>query len=525
MQNERKINRRMAIVCLSVLCLLILLAALMPYVDDDWDWGTQGGLDRLSEGFADYNGRYLGNLLVLLLTRAPLLKALIVGAGFFLIAYLPARAAKRDSAEAVLLSLTLLLCMPADMLGQTMAWASGYANYGAGTALLLLSIALIAPIWEGKRLPPRRAPALFALGLCGSLFMEHVTLCLLAMSLGVLVYASLRARRMQGALLLFFAGAALGTLLMFSNGGYRAVGAAQDPYRAFLLPGGQNPILYYSGEYASRIRPHLFDRNLPLLLSLTGTALVFAARRGGRLPRLCALTLLLCAAYFGVRAANPGWSPLAAYTAHFENLLSLVAATALFGLALCAGEAPHRRRMIFTLLCILLLTAPLFVVRPVNARNFLPMYALEIAFTLDLLAEAGMLTLLPRLRASLCAVLCVVFCFLFSVYGKDFSVSRERADYVRTQAQSGASFAYLPHLPYERPYTWAATPGDSQLTHVFFKAFYGLPEDLELRVVDYDEWYVLRRLEPGQISAMTEEEINAWMIEEAGIPLTVQEKP
>lgn len=60
---------------------------------------------------------------------------------------------------------------------------------------------------------------------------------------------------------------------------------------------------------------------------------------------------------------------------------------------------------------------------------------------------------------------------------------------------------------------------------MFFKAFYGLPEDLELRVVDYDEWYVLRRLEPGRISAMTEEEINAWMIEEAGIPLTVQEKP
>lgn len=84
----------MAIVCLSVLCLLVLLAALMPYVDDDWDWGTQGGLDRLSEGFADYNGRYLGNLHVLLLTRAPLLKALLVGCGLLPFAYRPARAAK-----------------------------------------------------------------------------------------------------------------------------------------------------------------------------------------------------------------------------------------------------------------------------------------------------------------------------------------------------------------------------------------------------------------------------------------------
>lgn len=519
MQNTRKIRSRMAIVCLAALCLLILLAALMPYVDDDWDWGTQGGLDRLSEGFADYNGRYLGNLLVLLLTRAPLLKALIVGAGFFLIAYLPARQAKRGSAGVFLFSLTLLLLMPTDMLGQTMAWASGFANYGAGTALLLLAASLLTPVWEGEDLPLRRAPALFALGLCGSLFMEHVTLCLLAMSLCVLLYASLRARRVQAALLLFFAGAVLGTILMFSNGGYRAVGAAQDPYRAFLLPGGQNPLLYYSGEYASRIRPHLFDHNLPILLLLTGTALSFASRRGGRMPRLCAMTLLLCVAYLCVRAVNPDWSPLAAYTAHFDNLVSLTLAAALFGLALCAGNVPRRRRMVFTLLCVLLLTAPLFVVRPINARNFLPMYALEIAFAMDLLVEAGLEALLPRLRAPLCAVLCVLFCFLFSVYGKDFSASRERAAYARAQAQSGASFAYLPRLPYERPYTWAATPGDSELTHAFYRAFYGLPEGFELRVVDYDEWYVIRRLEPERVATLTREELSAWMMEEAGIAL------
>ena len=68
----------MAILCVLALAALILLAALAPYVDDDWDWGGPGGLERLAQGFADYNGRYLGNVLVLLLTRSRALKAAAV---------------------------------------------------------------------------------------------------------------------------------------------------------------------------------------------------------------------------------------------------------------------------------------------------------------------------------------------------------------------------------------------------------------------------------------------------------------
>ena len=46
-----------------------MLTACFPYSGDDWAWGSSIGLDRLSVFFKDYNGRYVGNLLVLVLTR------------------------------------------------------------------------------------------------------------------------------------------------------------------------------------------------------------------------------------------------------------------------------------------------------------------------------------------------------------------------------------------------------------------------------------------------------------------------
>ena len=55
---------------------VFLLSLLFPYSGDDWAWGSQIGLDRLAAHFEAYNGRYVGNLIVLALTRSNVLKAL-----------------------------------------------------------------------------------------------------------------------------------------------------------------------------------------------------------------------------------------------------------------------------------------------------------------------------------------------------------------------------------------------------------------------------------------------------------------
>ena len=91
--------------------------------------------------------------------------------------------------------------------------------------------------------------------------------------------------------------------------------------------------------------------------------------------------------------------------------------------------------------------------------------------------------------AMLCAVLLCVF--YVSIHGRNFLCERERVAYLRACAEAGQQEAYLTQLPYNG-YTFLGTPHDADKTLDFLR-FYGLPEDMRLTVVSYDEWYQLRR--------------------------------
>lgn len=48
----------------------------IPFGSDDWAWGTSVGMERLASHFAGYNGRYLGNLLIIFLTKNAFIKTI-----------------------------------------------------------------------------------------------------------------------------------------------------------------------------------------------------------------------------------------------------------------------------------------------------------------------------------------------------------------------------------------------------------------------------------------------------------------
>ena len=60
--------------------LFAALAYLFPYNGDDWGWGSHLGIRRLHHWFHDYNGRYAGDLVVLVLVRTPWLTPLVMSA-------------------------------------------------------------------------------------------------------------------------------------------------------------------------------------------------------------------------------------------------------------------------------------------------------------------------------------------------------------------------------------------------------------------------------------------------------------
>lgn len=44
----------------------------VPEALDDWRWGSEVGIMRLKTWFEGYNGRYFGDILVIVLTRLPI---------------------------------------------------------------------------------------------------------------------------------------------------------------------------------------------------------------------------------------------------------------------------------------------------------------------------------------------------------------------------------------------------------------------------------------------------------------------
>lgn len=78
MEKQKKTDKRFLLIFIAMFVFFFGLAYMLPYTGDDWAWGGQIGIDRLHEHFRNYNGRYLGNLLVIALTRSNLLKSFVM---------------------------------------------------------------------------------------------------------------------------------------------------------------------------------------------------------------------------------------------------------------------------------------------------------------------------------------------------------------------------------------------------------------------------------------------------------------
>jgi len=72
-----------------LICITLAISYFFPSAHDDWAWGSSIGIERLNSLFENYNGRWMGNILVILLTRNRLLRAITITATFVLFVYFP----------------------------------------------------------------------------------------------------------------------------------------------------------------------------------------------------------------------------------------------------------------------------------------------------------------------------------------------------------------------------------------------------------------------------------------------------
>ena len=115
---------------------LALLCWLFPYTGDDWAWGSSIGIERLSTMFEGYSGRYLGNFIVLLLTRSNILKTAAMA--LTITAVVKCVEVIGKTGYSFCYACLMLLLTPKLIFRQAIVWTAGFSNYCTSVALVLI---------------------------------------------------------------------------------------------------------------------------------------------------------------------------------------------------------------------------------------------------------------------------------------------------------------------------------------------------------------------------------------------------
>lgn len=232
--NITKSKILFSVVFMLAIVFFIVLACFSPYSGDDWAWGSQEGVDRLNTFFQGYNGRYAGNLLILLISRSKTADIIIKTVFFGAVCMLPFGWVKTKRISVFLLSFLLFLFMPTELLSQSVIWSSGFANYVPSAVIFILLINVLSQPFFGNAL---KTPPLFYICLCslafiGCLFIENLTVCLVLAAVLFMIASKIKFKKIKTPYVCFFISSCAGAGVMFLNSAYLSVLKGDDAYRS-----------------------------------------------------------------------------------------------------------------------------------------------------------------------------------------------------------------------------------------------------------------------------------------------------
>ena len=134
----------------------IYISRNIPYLSDDWNWGSGDGLKQFFG--MSVNSRICGNALALVLCRFPILKTLIIGISIWLYIYLCVKFVNLvcvNSANYIfshLIISLLFFTINHELWLQTFGWVSGFCNYVTSSICLILYLIIVFELFSNKRI-------------------------------------------------------------------------------------------------------------------------------------------------------------------------------------------------------------------------------------------------------------------------------------------------------------------------------------------------------------------------------------
>lgn len=470
---------------LSFLVVVAYLAYQLPYCHDDWKWGLPARLRLMKRWFRNYNGRYLGNITILLLTRSVAAKVFIPTLWMiWLLKEIDRGLSEKNCSEnknslfLLLLGIFLLTSLPQSLFQQTYGWFSGFANYVPPAILFLAWFNWTESIYtEGMVRESRWKLLALPLGVATQLFCEHVTLFAVVYALWMVIYTKAKSGKVYLLHLLYLSGTVLGAVLMFSNTAYRADSGKISGYKSISAS-----LTVMVSQLRETVIDFLFINNWLLNSVLAITLIWLLIRRGKRSLADTAIAIIVCGyAFYSVwHSVCPEWVFFSNQAVN-DSIELLMTLAFFVSVLLCIWrnvDPRHRLSICILLLCSAAAAAPLMAVSPTGARCYYFCYVMQCMALLKLiqylLQEKSLSLWYPALVAAVAVT--VLGAVYIRIYMANGVTDRYRQEQIEAAVESGAEEVVLPIMPYPSWRYMTEPVNDSWLKN--FKEFYGIPEDM-----------------------------------------------
>ena len=485
---------------ISILLLLFFFffAMQVPYSHDDWQWGSQAGWNLLLNGFANYNGRYLGNLFEILITRSVLAKNIILAIGILLVILSVYKLVIKESKtkdKTVLLLLTSILCLavPRTLFRETYSWIAAFINFIPPVILMVLYLIIINHIFDDNKLHKDKLSCsiwltllMIPLGISTQLFSEHTTVYTVALAGFIVFYTFMKYKRFSALQVSYLFSTMVGAFIMFSNGAYFNAANNTDGYKKISFS-----IASIIDLYVNQMSDNLFLNNYLLNTLLAILCIMIILRYVKNTYNsadlvVCNIQVFILASYAIYGLCNkiyPAWSIFTDLekTSYFNALYSLIFFACVLSVILLFIRGNGLKMKMFMIYgSSLALAMPLIIANPIGARCFFASYIFMVITVLELLIYVlndsnFELSLITGVMASVLVMICVFYGSIFI----DVGISEKwRVKNINSAVNNGDKYIPLHRLPYE-DYYWTTVPPNEHWAR-FFKDFYNIPMDVEL---------------------------------------------
>lgn len=487
-------NLPVTLIILAELFIMFLMS--FPRLDD-LTWGSSIGIQRLSTWFAGYNGRYTGNIIVIILTRLPACVRACVELAILcvMIYYVHCLLLKKGAFCFFVLA---FLSLPLSLHAQSVVWTAGYANYVTSAAVMLFVLNVYSRIViQGKELSRTALVVFITISFLGQLILENTTFYIVILAAFFLIYGLVSKKKLYAPIVSGLISSICGAILMFSNTSYRSalVGDGGNYKSLVVMP------LKLWEKYQNEVVPHLVQNNhlLNLVLSIVLLLLWLTGNTGNKiLSRFCRLLGAVLIAFFAYDMADGTWVRMLPHGKTAYAVIALLYAVyVIITICVTITEKADRLTLLVFAGSQVVLAAPLVPASPLSARCFFQngiLWAMIFGYMVQALLERYRTPHTKQFVESRITVITQIVCASYLAIvlcGQSVSwhIQSIRLEITQIGIEHKVETIVLPEVPWSSTYCFGANLSNSNKYWISnYKRYYGIPDDIELQFLEYYKW-------------------------------------